>query len=141
MRSKSPREILASIKGSTKAVLWERVTGIPEFNPIDHSDGCSGGMSATYAKVYKLLPGVFAAELPWRDCCVIHDKAYYYGGSPEEKQAADEALHQCVAQTLGDSAFGDFMGRAMKDAVTIGGLPQFTTSYRWGYGVDFRDTV
>ncbi len=28
----------------------------------------------------------------------------------------------------------------MKNAVLVGGVPYFPTSYRWGYGEDFRGT-
>jgi hypothetical protein len=63
----------------------------------------------------------------WRECCVVHDRAYYYGGTREEKRAADEA-------------FGVLLGSTMQIAVSIGGLPYLPTSYRWGYGEDFRGT-
>ncbi len=141
MTFKSTREILKAIKGRTKPDLWERVTGIPEFDPEKHSDGCSGGMSAFYALLRKKHPKIFKAEeLPWRKCCEVHDLAYYYGGTPDEKKAADQALKQCVTQTLGQDISGILLGSAMEIAVTIGGLPYFNTPYRWGYGEDFRGT-
>ena len=140
MALKSTQEILTSIRGRTKPDLWERITGIPEFDPIKHSDGCSGGMSASYAKLPQVIRDRFGETLCWRECCVVHDRAYYYGGTREEKEAADEALKKCVAQKLDDDSVGLLLGSAMEAAVRIGGLPYFSTSYRWGYGEDFRGT-
>ncbi len=140
MTLKSTHEILSSINGRTKPDLWERITDIPEFDPKKHSDGCSGGMSASYAKLPQAIRDRFGETLSWRKCCVVHDRAYYYGGTREEKQAADEALKECVAQTLDDNILGVLLGSAMQAAVSIGGLPYFATSYRWGYGEDFRGT-
>ncbi|MDX2503605.1 MAG: hypothetical protein QNL62_03895 [Gammaproteobacteria bacterium] len=144
MTFKSTHEILASIKGRIKPDLWQRITGILEFDPEKHSDGCSGGMSANYAKIYANLPQElrerFGEILPWRECCVVHDRAYYYGGTRAEKQAADEALKQCVGERLGGDLLGNLLGTTMGIAVSIGGLPYFKTSYRWGYGEDFRGT-
>ena len=140
MAFRSTREVLAFIKGRKKPDLWEKVTGIPEFDPEKHSDGCSGGMSAFYASLPQAIHDRFGETLPWRECCVIHDRAYYYGGTREEKRAADEALKRCVAQTLGDDISGRLLGASMQIAVTIGGSPYFATSYRWGYGEDFRGT-
>jgi len=140
MAFKSTHEILASIKGRTKPDLWERVTDVPEFDPEKHSDGCSGGMSASYARLPQVVRDRFGETLPWKECCVIHDRAYYYGGTREEKQAADEALKQCVAGIIGDEILGVLLGTTMKMAVSIGGVPYFSTSYRWGYSIDFRGT-
>nr|WP_320017192.1 hypothetical protein [uncultured Desulfobacter sp.] len=140
MTFKCTQEILNSIKGRTKPDLWVRLTGIPEFDPKKHSDGCSGGMSASYAKLPQAIRDRFGETLFWRECCVVHDRAYYYGGSREEKEAADEALKQCVAKKLDSDIVGILLGSAMEAAVLIGGLPYFSTSYRWGYGEDFRGT-
>ena len=141
MTFKSTHEILKSIKGRTKPDLWEKINNIPEFDPIKHSDGCSGGMTAGYALLPKAVRESLVGEtLPWKECCVVHDRAYYYGGTREEKEAADEALKKCVAQKLDDDSVGLLLGSAMEAAVRIGGLPYFSTSYRWGYGEDFRGT-
>ncbi len=140
MNFRSTREILESINGRTKPDLWKRITDIPKFDPEKHSDGCSGGMSASYAKLPQKIRDSFGEEPLWKECCVVHDRAYYYGGTREEKQAADEALKQCVAKKLDDVTLGVLLGSAMQLAVSIGGLPYFATSYRWGYGEDFRGT-
>ncbi len=136
MSHKSTHEVLSSIAGGNKPNLWKRVTGIPEFDPEKHSDGCSGGMSEAYANLPDWVHDKFGKTLPWRHCCVVHDKAYYYGGSQEEKEAADEALKRCVAA----ETHNDVLAFMMKAAVEIGGKPNFKTPYRWGYGEDFRGT-
>ena len=125
---------VASSGCSATGEKWKRVTGIPDFNPNNskHTDGCSGGMSASYAKLSQ------GKTLLWRQCCVVHDEAYYYGGTREEKSTADKALNTCVAKKLGGKASGKILGSLMNGAVAIGGLPYFDTSYRWGYGEDHR---
>lgn len=112
---------------------WQRKEGLPAFDPELHSDGCSGGMSALYAKLAFLHP-VHGNELRWRSCCVIHDKAYYYGGGKAKKKEADQELRACVTRIVGN----DFLGKLMEAAVDIGGGPYLPTPYRWGYGEDFR---
>lgn len=140
MSAGSTPDRLVQAKGRSKPDLWERVTGIPEFDPTKHSDGCSGGMSAFYAALPQSVRDRYGEMLPWRECCVVHDRAYYYGGTREEKRTADQALKDCVAATLGDSIAGELLASSMEWAVTIGGQPFFATSYRWGYGEDFRGT-
>ena len=49
------------------------------------SDGCSG--------VPDWLP-IVGSML---DCCIEHDRAYYYGGTWEDKQRADRAFRKCIA--------------------------------------------
>lgn len=140
MQFKSTQEILDKLCGRDHPDVFEPVTGIPEFDPARHSDGCSGGMSAAYARLPQWVHERFGETLPWHDCCVEHDRAYYYGGNREQKLAADEALKRCVAATLQDEQAGLLLGLAMQMAVTIGGQPYFATPYRWGYGADFRGT-
>ena len=121
--------------GSGQEAHWVKLEGLPDFNPEKHSDGCSGGMSAAYAELttFHVKHGNI---LPWRHCCVTHDKAYYYGGSMKEKKDADETLEKCVNHNQGGGA----LGAIMENAVTVGGQPYIPTSYRWGYGDDYRIT-
>ena len=113
---------------------WQKHVSLPTFDAEKHSDGCSGGMSAMYAKM-TFLHKNHNNKLRWHECCVIHDKAYYYGGTKQEKKQADKALSQCVSKVVGNK----FLGKAMQLAVKIGGSPYLPTSYRWGYGEDFRE--
>lgn len=61
----------------------------------------------------------------WVLCCVEHDLAYWYGGTPEERLAADRALRECV---------GGVMGCVMYVGVRVGGSPIWRSDHRWGYG-------
>lgn len=112
---------------------WSRVVGIPVFDVKLHSDGCSGGMSAIYSKL-TFLHKKHGKTLQWRQCCEIHDLAYYYGGSKQNKVLADEELKSCVSAVVGNK----FFGKIMQIAVKFGGGPYLPTSYRWGYGEDYR---
>ena len=136
---KSTLEILKTISSKEHQDFYGKIENIPEFNPKKHSDGCSGGMSLAYSKMTKLQEK-YGTQLPWRHCCVIHDKAYYYGGSKDQKDTADRLLKNCVAETIGDENLGLVLGQIMEKTVNLGGLPYFPTSYRWGYGEDFRNT-
>jgi Uncharacterized conserved protein (DUF2183) len=66
----------------------------------------------------------------WRDCCVAYDKAYWRGGAEDERLRADEGLRACVAERTGDATLAEVMYRGVR----AGGLPEFPTWYRWGYG-------
>ena len=66
----------------------------------------------------------------WCRCCVIHDFAYWRGGTPEERLLADLDLKSCVNTASGSEALAE----AMFLGVRAGGGPQFHTPYRWGYG-------
>lgn len=82
------------------------------------SDGCSVFPDGT----------IWKNDL-WLDCCVEHDKAYWKGGTYEERRLADERLKECV------KAKGEpFIAEVMEEGVRAGGSPFFPTSYRWGYG-------
>ena len=83
------------------------------------SDGCS------------LFPnGNFADRSLWLNCCIEHDRAYWTGGSEEQRKLADLALRDCVAKTTGNQVLAD----VMYAGVRVGGESYFPTHYRWGYG-------
>ncbi|MDH5612893.1 MAG: FAD-binding oxidoreductase [Gammaproteobacteria bacterium] len=73
--------------------------------------------------------GTVKQQSLWLDCCIRHDLAYWVGGSYQERQQADLALENCVAQ-VGEPE----IARIMLAGVRAGGSPYFPTSYRWGYG-------
>ncbi len=137
---KTTQEILDKLCGRNHEDCFEPLSGLPEFDPEKHSDGCSGGMSATYAALPDAIHIRFGPELPWHQCCVEHDRAYYYGGTREQKIAADKRLKECVESVVGKELIGTLLGNAMQVAVHIGGQPYFATPYRWGYGDDFLGT-
>lgn len=112
---------------------WQKHNNLPKFDLQLHSDGCSGGMSAIYENL-SFLHKKHGKTLQWRQCCEVHDKAYYYGGSKLDKQNADNVLNVCVSQVVGHK----YLGKVMQIAVEIGGGPNLPTSYRWGYGEDYK---
>ena len=83
------------------------------------SDGCS------------LFPDASPlTKKDWCDCCFEHDIAYWKGGTREEREAADIALKNCVAEKTGNQA----LASTMYEGVRAGGSPYFYNWYRWGYG-------
>ncbi len=68
----------------------------------------------------------------WLECCVVHDLAYWRGGIREERQKADRALKQCVA----DRGYPAMAG-IMVAGVRVGGVWWLPTCFRWGYGWDY----
>lgn len=124
------------------------------------TDGCSGGLSATWKVVADIFPDFETAhdrEPPWQSCCIAHDRLYHDAGgatapaaSFDARLSADEALRVCVvangqkrSAVLADLydvtaeqvqlAYGA-IGDAMFNAVRFGGAPCTGLSWRWGYG-------
>jgi hypothetical protein len=65
----------------------------------------------------------------YRECCVEHDKAYYFGGTKEERKAADRQLCDCV-RAKGHR----FLSPIMYLGIRIGGVAWLPTPFRWGFG-------
>lgn len=65
-------------------------------------------------------------------CCVDHDIAYWCGGSPEERLAADRRLAACVREHEHSPAFAALV----QATVRVGGAPWLPLPWRWGYGWD-----
>ncbi|WP_198414758.1 hypothetical protein [Piscinibacter terrae] len=83
------------------------------------TDGCS------------MFPDRSAAmKADWCHCCVVHDLAYWRGGTADARLSADRTLQACVLQATNDQAFADLMF----NGVRVGGGPGLPTPYRWGYG-------
>ncbi|MDG1138799.1 MAG: hypothetical protein P8N49_04695 [Opitutales bacterium] len=83
------------------------------------SDGCSLFMDGTFEQ----------PEL-WKECCHLHDLAYWRGGTREEREQADLTFRNCVEKKTKNS----HLALLMYQAVRAGGKPHFPTWYRWGYG-------
>ena len=83
------------------------------------SDGCT------------LFPdGTAKDRALWCACCFDHDRAYWEGGTKEERKKADEALRICILEKTGNKA----LAKMMYEGVRAGGHPAFPSTYRWGYG-------
>jgi hypothetical protein len=65
----------------------------------------------------------------WADCCVDHDRAYWRGGTAEERRQADARLRECVKR-VGKPTLASLMYRGVR----LGGMPLWPTWFRWGYG-------
>ncbi len=87
------------------------------------SDGCS-----------EFPDGTLQQKDLWLHCCVAHDRAYWLGGTYEEREAADETLELCVAE-VGEPA----IAKLMLAGVRVGGSPYWPTRFRWGYGWRYLD--
>ena len=64
----------------------------------------------------------------WQVCCIVHDIAYWCGGSQQDRQEADEWLKQCANDK------SKLMGSTMYPGIRVGGVPWLPTPWRWGYG-------
>lgn len=82
------------------------------------TDGCS------------IFPdGTLAQNDIWLKCCAEHDKAYWKGGSYQERSEADDTLINCV-EKVGEPT----IAKIMLMGVRVGGTPYLPTNFRWGYG-------
>ena len=73
--------------------------------------------------------GTLENNQQWLNCCVEHDKAYWKGGTKQEREVADKALQQCVT----DVGYPN-IAKMMHIGVRVGGSSKYDTSYKWGYG-------
>lgn len=88
-----------------------------EIKPFS-SDGCSS-----------FPDGTLEQQQLWLTCCIDHDKAYWRGGSYQQRLDADLALKNCVT-SVGEPAIAELM----LTGVRVGGSPYWPTEFRWGYG-------
>lgn len=68
-------------------------------------------------------------DFKFSQCCIIHDYAYWVGGTSEEREIADEELSKCV----NNKSFSG-VGHMFYLGVQLGGAPFLKTNHRWGYG-------
>lgn len=69
----------------------------------------------------------------WCHCCIVHDLAYWRGGTSEIRLHADEELKACVHKASGSA----ILAQVVFVGVRAGGGPYLPMSYRWGYGWPF----
>ena|SRR5688572_19576764 len=87
-----------------------------EMPPEFKSDNCTWFPDGNYA-----------------DCCVEHDKDYFFGGSLKERKASDKRLKECV-KSKGKGWKRKFLARAVYLGVRVGGIHFLPTPFRWGFG-------
>jgi len=140
-----------------RALIEQRGTAeLTEFE----TDGCSGGMSASWRLVADTFPEfarLYEERPPWEDCCVIHDRAYHNAGgalraedSFDARLSADQTLRSCVKEH-GNAHAEEYAIRydmtpdqvrsahsitaeGMYMAVRFGGGPCTGLPWRWGFG-------
>lgn len=66
------------------------------------------------------------------DCCVAHDKDYYFGGTRKERWRSDKRLYNCVRKKKGWQ--NKLIAPIMLVGVRIGGVSFLPTPFRWGFG-------
>ena len=69
-------------------------------------------------------------ECDWSDCCAAHDRAYWIGGTRQQRLAADRKLRDCVTCESNSR----FLGNLMFTGVRIFGHGWLPTPFRWGFG-------
>ncbi|MDP6343566.1 MAG: hypothetical protein QF578_19175 [Alphaproteobacteria bacterium] len=89
------------------------------------TDGCSGGMSWAWRTFLRRPP-------PWEGECVTHDRAYWQGGSPDERRESDRILAAAVARRG-----YPIIAAALYYAIRLGGHPWWPFPWRWGFGWDW----
>lgn len=72
------------------------------------------------------------------DCCVEHDKDYYFGGTRKERRDSDKRLYKCVRSKKGWQ--NKLIAPIMWAGVRLGGVRFLPTPFRWGFGKKKRPT-
>lgn len=68
-------------------------------------------------------------DFNFRECGVLHDLAYWAGGTRDERRAADLQFHQGVERKA-----GKILARIYWLGVRFGGVPWLPSPWRWGFG-------
>ncbi len=69
----------------------------------------------------------------WLECCEEHDFHYWKGGTEADRKLADNSLKQCVEKKgYQVTSYLMYLG------VRLGGSPTFATTFRWGYGWNYK---
>lgn len=76
------------------------------------------------------MDGTFENPELWKECCRIHDLAYWRGGTESERDQADLDFRNCILKKTGNAELAELMYQAVRK----GGTPHYPTWYRWGYG-------
>ena len=103
-------------------MLFVCVTGcgtkiIPQLHSFE-SDGCSS-----------FPDGTASEPVLWRDDCVVHDYAYWKGGTWKERRDADRELRDGIRRKG-----KPVIAQLAYVGVRVGGTPWLPTPWRWGFG-------
>ena len=103
----------------------EAVRVLPRWQPV-WSDGCS---------VPALLRLVMPVETEAaRTACIVHDEAYYYGGSEDDRRHADERLREALIA----AGMAPWRARVYYGSVRVGGGPEWRVKgVSWSFGGEY----
>lgn len=118
-----------------KKRIYAALKGIPTFDPDIHSDGCGFITSSNYSKL-EPLQSKFGSTMPWRECCVKYDQAYYYGGSTKDRKEADKVFNECIEKKVGKE-YTALILELMEKPYVEGNTITFPSRQSWGYGEYF----
>ncbi len=140
-----------ALKPSSRAQKTARVIqssptqSLPRFNPRKHWDADSTpGPLRDFSRNVGKVWGNVGARTPKVEAAIVmasmmHDVAYYYGGSSGQREKADETFGAQI-EAFG-KLFGPDIGKATqatalvdKVAVRVGGGFPFKEDYSWGFG-------
>lgn len=68
----------------------------------------------------------------YEDCCVAHDREYFFGGSWKERWRSDKKLFQCVWSK--PKFYNKIVAPVMWLGVRVFGVPWLKTKASWGFG-------
>jgi len=110
---------------STTPARAEPVRVLPRWQPA-WSDGCS---------VPPLLRVMTPTETgAVRAACVVHDEAYYYGGSEDHRRRADERLQEALIA----AGMAPWRARVYYLGVRLGGGPEWRVKdVSWSFGGEY----
>jgi len=83
------------------------------------TDGCSSAPDG----IWFVRPNAFF------HCCLIHDIAYWKGGTRDEKSQADTEFRSCISKRS-----HELVGSVYYSSVRSFGSAKTSFSFRWGYG-------
>ncbi|CAG37119.1 hypothetical protein [Desulfotalea psychrophila] len=100
------------------------------------SDGCSGGLSWGWVKIFRRLS-------PLEECCYNHDIEYHFGSGRRagrwesfiDRLWVDNQFALCVFRS---GWCGKVLVLPIWLAVRLGGGGYLYTSYRWGFGWNWK---
>lgn len=129
--------VLLALALSSCSAVAHVVPFIPLPPPAPHlpawTDAMSDGCSAPRLAGSRVMSFTSAETA----CCVVHDRAYYYGGTATARLASDRSLRACFVR----AGSGTLEAEGVFLAVRASGGPEWMQSYSWDFGEGLRDGV
>jgi len=74
----------------------------------------------------------FFPDGDYRECCVVHDREYYVGGSWRDRLHSDDRLFGCVFKKKG--VLHKLAAPLMWTGTRVAGVGFLPTPFHWGFG-------